>query len=226
MVKHSLEVCTLDYQVPLTLCIIVLLERLIITQSKNSQSLMEPKGSLMCSLGSTTGSYLEPDYSSHCPPMLFLQDLYCFYHCINNLFPSGFAIQNFVCISHLPMCAACPAHLILELITQIFCEEHIMKILIKQFSPLSYYYFSLRFKYSEHPILKFPESLFFPWGELKFYTHIKRQMIMVLCILISRFLDRQENKRVNSMVASIPRILSDPSVFVNAFWICYCHALS
>jgi hypothetical protein len=51
-------------------------------------------------------------------------------------------------------------------------------------------------------------------------------MIMVLCILISRFLDRQENKRVNSMVASIPRILSDPSVFVNAFWICYCHALS
>jgi len=49
----------------------VLLEKLTVTQSRNSPLFMEPEGSLLCSQGPTTGPYPEPDESNPEPPTLF-----------------------------------------------------------------------------------------------------------------------------------------------------------
>jgi hypothetical protein len=50
------------------------LEKLIVTQSRNSLPFMEPKCSLMCSQEPTTGSYAEPDASTPHLTILFPQD--------------------------------------------------------------------------------------------------------------------------------------------------------
>jgi hypothetical protein len=51
-----------------------------------------------------------------------------------------------------------------------------MKILIVQFPPISRHFLSLQFKYSQHPVLKHPQSVCFPlMFETKFCTHTEPQ---------------------------------------------------
>jgi hypothetical protein len=93
-----------------------------------------------CSLEPTTSPYPEPDESS-----LFK---------ISN--------PNFLRISHVPMRAACPAHVVLLdlMILITFREEQKseqMELYIVQFSPASCHFVPLRLKYSpQRPVLKTP----------------------------------------------------------------------
>jgi len=48
----------------------VLLEKLVVTQSRNSSPFMKPEGSLLCSQEPATNPYPEPDESSPEPPSL------------------------------------------------------------------------------------------------------------------------------------------------------------
>jgi len=49
-----------------------------------------------------------------------------------------------------------------------------MKLLIMQFSPPSSYFLSLMSKYSlQHPVLKHPQSMFFPQDESILYYELK-----------------------------------------------------
>jgi hypothetical protein len=54
-----------------------------------------------------------------------------------------------------PMCATCPAHLILlDLIILVRRRVQVMKLFIMQFSPTSYHFIPLRSKYSpQHPVV-------------------------------------------------------------------------
>jgi hypothetical protein len=72
-----------------------------------------------------------------------------------------------------------------------------MSILIMKFSPLPYYLFPVRLKYSpQHPILKQSQSLFLPQCQRPSFTPIKTSKIMVLYILTFKFLDSKlEDKR-------------------------------
>jgi len=49
-----------------------------------------------------------------------------------------------------------------------------MKILIRQLSPASSYFLPLRYKYfTQYPVLKYHQSVFFPWCERPSFTPIQ-----------------------------------------------------
>jgi hypothetical protein len=48
-----------------------------------------------------------------------------------------------------------------------------MKLHTVQLSPFSHYFFPLRSKYSQHPVLKHPQSVLFPWYYRPSFTPIQ-----------------------------------------------------
>jgi hypothetical protein len=59
-----------------------------------------------------------------------------------------------------------------------------MKLLIVQFSPVSCHFIPLRSRYSpQHPVLKHPQSVFFPSDDTEFHTHTKQQ-IKLNCVYV------------------------------------------
>jgi hypothetical protein len=75
-----------------------------------------------------------------------------------------FSNQTFVHISYLTMCAACPTHLILDLISvNSWSRVQIMKLLYMSFSSSSHHFSPLRFIYSpKDTVLKHPQFVPFP----------------------------------------------------------------
>jgi hypothetical protein len=80
--------------------------------------------------------------------------------------PFRFPDQNFVCISHLfhACCMSHPSHTPrFDHPNNIWRSVQVMKLLIMKFSSVSYHFLPLRSKYSpQHPVLKHPQSMFFP----------------------------------------------------------------
>jgi len=80
----------------------------------------------------------------------------------SGLFHSGFPTKILYSFFISPMHATFTAHLILLgfiTLINIRWSVQVMKLLILQSSPV---FFPLRYKYSQHPVLKHPQSVFFP----------------------------------------------------------------
>jgi hypothetical protein len=103
---------------------------------------MEPECSLQCSQELATGPYRDPDKSIAHISTPFRQKyiLVISSHLRRDLpsrssFPSGFSTKTSYAFIISPLCATCPAHLILELITpnnKIWWSVQIMKLVIIQ----------------------------------------------------------------------------------------------
>jgi hypothetical protein len=103
-------------------------EKLIITLSSSSSSIMEPKGSLPCLQEPTTGSYLEPDESVHSVTPCFSR--VHFHTALSTprsprcFLPNIFLTQILYAFHINHNCVACAILLIFYLIIRIILEEY------------------------------------------------------------------------------------------------------
>jgi hypothetical protein len=136
--------------------------------SRKLPPFMEPEGSLPCSQKPPPITILSHTNPIHIPKIIFLRSILILSShvrlgILSSLFPSWFSNQNFVCISHFPH-----THYLPSLFRPRFhhlntsSEEH------KQWSSSLCSFLQSPVTspdskcYSRHPVVKHPQSLFFP----------------------------------------------------------------
>jgi hypothetical protein len=83
--------------------------------------------------------------------------------------------QNSLCLPLLHIRATCPIHIIfwLDRSNYIWRSLHVMKLLVIEFSPISYYFIPLRPScFPQHPFLKYLQTVFFPKCRIPCFTSI------------------------------------------------------
>jgi hypothetical protein len=92
----------------------------------------------------------------------------------------------------------------------------VTKLLIMQFSPVSYHFIPLLSKYTQHPVLKHPQSMFVPLCRRRSFTPIQNHSQNYSFVYSNFYLTRQQTKRqkvLDWVIASITQIQSPPSIF-------------
>jgi hypothetical protein len=142
---------------------------------------MEPGGSLPCSQEHFTGSFPEPHQSNPSHP---IPSYLCKIHFNIVHLPSSWSSQwslSFWLSNQYPICIPllphscympCPSHP--PWLDHSWRRVQVTKLHIMQFSPISRHFISLRSKYSpQHPVLKHPQSTFFPQYQRPSFTPIQ-----------------------------------------------------
>jgi hypothetical protein len=115
--------------------------------------------------------------------------------------PFKFSNQNIVCISQFSSACymPCPTHPpLFDHFNNIHWSVHVMKFIIVQSSAAFHHLLPFRSTYSpQHPVLKYPQSLFFLWCERLSFTPIQKAgKIVVLYILIVKFLESKWEDKI------------------------------